>query len=288
MSSARNADIKGKDASDSLNPSTSDPSSSGLSSSSSSSSNTSSLNGNGKGFDIGGALFGDSERINHDLRGTSGDLVDTGMSKIDIIEALTLKRKLRKVRVSNKKAIVIGVSAGGLAVMKTLIPALPKDFPLPIIIVQHVRESGGDYLARSLNENSELTVCCALDKTDIEVGHVYVAPADYHLLIERDCSFSLSSDDKVRYSRPSIDVLFESAADAYGDNLTAIILTGANSDGTKGAETIKKYGGLVIVQDPDTAEASMMPRSVVNAGIADEVFSIEGLIAYLLNLGVSA
>lgn len=183
------------------------------------------------------------------------------------------------------KAIVIGVSSGGLQALKHIVPAIPEGYVFPILIVQHVREDSSDFLAEHLDELSKLHVQCATDKEDIKPGRVYIAPSGYHLLVERDFTLSLSMDEKVSFSRPSVDVLFESAAQAYGAGLTAIVLTGANSDGTAGAKSVKRYGGTVLVQDPSTAEASMMPRSVLDANLEDLVLDLDGVVEYLISMG---
>ena len=143
----------------------------------------------------------------------------------------------------NYKAIVIGASAGGLQALQKILGPLPADFSLPILIVQHRLPTADDLLTFALNESCRLTVKEANEKDYIEPGRVYVAPANYHLLVERDRTLSLSADAKVCYSRPSIDVLFESAADVYLSQLIGIILTGATHDGTAGLKKIKQNGG---------------------------------------------
>jgi two-component system, chemotaxis family, protein-glutamate methylesterase/glutaminase len=182
------------------------------------------------------------------------------------------------------KAIVIGVSSGGLNAMKTLLPALPADFPLPVIIVQHIGPRSDGTWIGLLNNMCALRVKEADEKEKIERGNVYVAPPNYHLLVEKDETFSLTVDEKVNFARPSIDVLFESAAVAYKDRLIGIILTGANSDGTAGMKKIKENGGLTIVQDPDTAESSFMPASVITSITVDYVLAMENIINLVLNI----
>ena len=182
------------------------------------------------------------------------------------------------------KAIVLGVSAGGMDALKAIIPKLPKTLNFPIFIVQHIRKDSGDFLAEFLNKISEVTVQYVMDKEVITSGHVYIAPAGYHLLVERDYTLSLSMDEKVNFARPSIDVLFDSAALVYRDGLTAVVLTGANSDGTNGARMVKKYGGVVVVQDPATAEAPVMPQSVIDEGLADSVLALDDVASFLVSL----
>jgi two-component system chemotaxis response regulator CheB len=166
---------------------------------------------------------------------------------------------------------VVGVSAGGLEALHLLIPSLPSDFPCPVLIVQHRASDSDDYLARSLNQSSAVTVKEAEEKERVREGVVYLAPADYHLLIERDGTLSLSVAPAVNFSRPSIDVLFESAAMAWADRLIGIVLTGANHDGAHGLEIIRRRGGTVIVQDPEDAEHDTMPRAALEAVAADHV-----------------
>lgn len=182
------------------------------------------------------------------------------------------------------EAIVIGVSSGGLSALKILLPALPADFGLPIIIVQHVGAHSENYWIELLNGMSKLNIKEADEKELIEKGNVYIAPANYHLLVEKDRTLSLSTEQKVNYARPSIDVLFESAAEAYKDKLIGIVLTGSNHDGTKGIKKIKEHGGLAIVQDPDTAESSFMPTSAIAAILPDHILSIEKIIYLLIGL----
>jgi two-component system chemotaxis response regulator CheB len=134
-----------------------------------------------------------------------------------------------------------------------------------------------------LRRRTNLKVVDAEDKQWIKPGHVYLAPANYHLLVERG-AFSLSVDDAVSYSRPSIDVLFESAADAYGASVAAVVLTGANSDGARGVKAIKKRGGFVVVQDPKTAEAPSMPTAAIAAARVDQILPLERIGPFLLEL----
>lgn len=185
------------------------------------------------------------------------------------------------------QAIVIGVSSGGLNVLKKLLPALPADFCLPIIIVQHVGAHSENYWIDVLNTMTKLNVKEADEKEIISKGNVYIAPANYHLLVEKDHTLSLSNEQKVNFARPSIDVLFESAAEAYKDKLIGIILTGSNSDGTNGLKKIKEHGGLAIVQDPHSAESPFMPSSAIAAVSPDFIFSIEKIINLLTELNNS-
>lgn len=182
------------------------------------------------------------------------------------------------------KAIVIGVSSGGLNVLKILLPALPADFCLPIIIVQHVGAHSENYWIDLLDGMCKLTIKEADEKEIITKGNVYISPANYHLLVEKDHTLSLSTEQKINFARPSIDVLFESAAEAYKDKLIGIILTGSNNDGAKGIKKIQEYGGLTIVQDPNTAESQYMPTSAISAISPDYILSIEKMINLLIEL----
>lgn len=182
------------------------------------------------------------------------------------------------------EAVVIGVSSGGLNALKILLPALPADFGLPVIIVQHVGVHSENYWIGILNSMCKLQVKEADEKEIIEKGNVYIAPANYHLLVEKDHTLSLSVEQKVNFARPSIDVLFESAAEAYKEKLIGIILTGSNNDGTKGIKKIKDKGGIAIVQDPATAESPYMPSSAIAAGSTDYILSVEKIIHLLIEL----
>lgn len=162
------------------------------------------------------------------------------------------------------KLVVIGTSLGGLSALKVLLSGLPADFPVPIAIVQHRHKDSNDLMTLFLQNHALLPLKEVEDKDDIRPSFVYVAPPDYHLLIDKD-SFSLSTDPPVSYARPSIDVLFESAADAYAQQVIGIILTGANQDGAKGLARIKARGGLTIVQEPKTAESPIMPEAALSA-----------------------
>ncbi|MBF0509567.1 MAG: chemotaxis protein CheB [Deltaproteobacteria bacterium] len=182
------------------------------------------------------------------------------------------------------QAVVIGVSAGGMEALSDLLPPLPDEFSWPIIIVQHMHPTQGDYLAELLCRRCAVKAKEADDKEKIQPGWIYLAPPNYHLLIERDQTFSLSVDEKVNFARPSIDVLFESAVDAYGSGLIGIILTGANHDGAYGLHLIKQCGGLTIVQDPAHAAHPVMPRSALDMTKVDHVLPIPGITRLLIEL----
>ncbi|MCP4348967.1 MAG: chemotaxis protein CheB [Desulfobacterales bacterium] len=175
------------------------------------------------------------------------------------------------------KAVVIGTSAGGLTALTGLLPVLSADFPLPVIIVLHLhKEQRMGFMIGRYNKQCALTVKTADEKEIIQPGYIYFAPPDYHLLVEQDQTFSLSVDEKVNYSRPSIDVLFESAADVYCPALIGVILTGASNDGAKGLKAIKQNGGMAIIQNPYDAELSYMPRAAMKAvRNADYILSLK-------------
>lgn len=182
------------------------------------------------------------------------------------------------------EVVVIGASAGGIRAVTAVLSVLPEDFALPIIVVQHVHPHSGGYISHILGAKCALIVKQADEKEPVLGGTVYIAPPNYHLMLETDRSFSLSVAAPVNYSRPAIDVLFESTIDAYYDKIVCIVLTGANNDGSQGAAKIHRAGGYVIVQDPLTAEADSMPRATLAATIVDKVLPLEQIGVYLLQL----
>jgi two-component system chemotaxis response regulator CheB len=179
---------------------------------------------------------------------------------------------------------VIGASWGGMDALGRLMQALEPTNTLAIAVAQHRSPDADDTLARYLGKRTALPVVEADDKTPIEAGHVYLAPPDYHLFVERG-NFALSTEGAVRFSRPSIDALFETAADAYGDELVAVVLTGANDDGCRGVLAVKEAGGLTIAQDPATAERPEMPEGAIGSGAVDLVLPIEGIAEELNRAG---
>lgn len=181
-------------------------------------------------------------------------------------------------------AIVIGTSAGGVEALTRLFKGLRPGFSIPILIVQHISPSSDSYLTQHLNRLTTVTVREALDKTPIEKFNAYLAPPNYHLLVEEDKTLALTVDEKVSYARPSIDVLFETAARAYARNLLAIVLTGANADGAAGARTVKEMGGFLIVQDPATAHISTMPEAAIQQAGADFITDLDGIVEILNHL----
>jgi two-component system chemotaxis response regulator CheB len=184
----------------------------------------------------------------------------------------------------NPEAVVIGASAGALEALSTILPFLPVDYSLPVVIVVHVPPDRKSVLVDLFQAKCSVNVREAEDKGPISGGTVYFAAPDYHLLVETDKSLSLSDDEPVLYSRPSIDVLFESAADAYGPRLIAVVLTGANQDGAKGLKAVAEAGGMAIIQSPEGAYASAMPEAAIAECPEAQVLSLKEIAAYLRNL----
>jgi two-component system chemotaxis response regulator CheB len=179
--------------------------------------------------------------------------------------------------------VVVGTSWGGLHALRELVGRLPAGFSLPTILVQHRHRESNHLLSTLLQERTSLRVAEVEDKAPIETGMLFVAPADYHLLIDRGF-FTLSTDPPVRYSRPSIDVTFSSAADAYAAATVGVVLTGANSDGSRGLRRIFDRGGLALVQDPLTAESPAMPSAAIRCVPDARVQPIAGIVATLAAL----
>ena len=182
------------------------------------------------------------------------------------------------------EAIVVGVSSGGMAALKYIFSALPAGFSLAIIVVQHVSARSDNQWIKLLNDISNLNIIEADEKENIEPWNVYIAPSNYHLLIEKDKTFSLTIDERINFARPSIDVLFETAAEAYKDKLIGIILTGSNHDGSRGIKRIKECGGLAIIQDPETAESAYMPTSAITAIQPDHILPLKDIVELLIKI----
>jgi two-component system, chemotaxis family, protein-glutamate methylesterase/glutaminase len=182
------------------------------------------------------------------------------------------------------RLVVIGGSAGGVAALGTLLPALPADFSLPVVVILHLPPSRTSLLADLFGRKCRLPVVEAYDKAPLEPGHIYFSPPDYHLMIERDFTFGLSVDGPVNFSRPSIDVLLESAAASLGGEVLAIILTGTNADGASGMKAVRDAGGIGWVQEPGSAHSPTMPRAALERGGADAILALDEMVQALCRL----
>ena len=181
-------------------------------------------------------------------------------------------------------AIVIGGSWGGMDALVKITKYIPKEFPLPLIVVLHrLKETESD-LINILKKNLKMNVGEITDKQNILPGHLYVAPQNYHVLMEKDRTISLCVSEPENFSRPSIDILFQSAARVFKEKLVSILLTGANEDGSKGIKTISESGGFTIIQDPDDAESPYMPKNALKLIHPDYVLSRKEITDFLLNL----
>jgi two-component system chemotaxis response regulator CheB len=179
--------------------------------------------------------------------------------------------------------VVIGTSWGGLSAVSAVVEGLPSTFALPLVVIQHRSPDAPGLLAELLQSRTRLSVTEVEDKQPIMPGHVFVAPPNYHLLIDRGV-FSLTTDAPVRYSRPSIDVTFSSAADEYGRRTIGVVLTGANEDGSLGLKRIADRGGYAIVQDPATAESPIMPEAALRAVQKARVLPLERMAGHLVTI----
>jgi two-component system chemotaxis response regulator CheB len=177
--------------------------------------------------------------------------------------------------------VVIGTSLGGLKALSVVLGGLPRDFPMPVAIVQHRTKEPDSALTDLLQRRTSLPVGDVEDKMPVQAGRVYLAPPDYHLLVGRD-QFALSIEAPVSHARPSVDVLFDSAASSFGRGVVAVVLTGANGDGANGAVAVKLRGGRVIVQDPKDAESPVMPAVALSKGVADVVLSLCDIAAQIV------
>jgi two-component system chemotaxis response regulator CheB len=184
--------------------------------------------------------------------------------------------------------VVVGASWGGLKALRTLLAGLPADLDAAVVVAQHRAPRSTDGLSRLLQQHGPLPVCEVEDKMAIAPGNVYLAPPDYHVLVERGKEgrghLSLSLDERVQFSRPSVDVLFESAARAYHERVAAVVLTGANEDGAAGLRAVKRGGGFTVVQDPANAESPTMPQAAIASGAADKVLPLSEIAAFLVEL----
>ncbi|WP_150305386.1 chemotaxis protein CheB [Pseudomonas saliphila] len=184
----------------------------------------------------------------------------------------------------SRGAVIIGASAGALEALSVLLPPLPATFPLPIFVVVHVPSDQPSVLADIFDPKCKLHAIEAEDKEPIVPGVIYFAPPDYHMLLEDKQTIALSNEEAVLFSRPSIDVTLESAADVWGEQLIGIILTGANQDGARGLQAISAAGGMAIVQSPVGAYASAMPEAAIAACPQAQVMSLNDISTYLSSI----
>lgn len=176
-----------------------------------------------------------------------------------------------------KRLVVIGASTGGLDALRVVLSSLPPDLPATIIVCQHIDRSARLQYEMLFPELQGYGIEEVEDKQPIETGVIYFAPPGYHLYVESSDYFGLSLDAPVNWSRPSIDVLFESAAKVHGRDVIGVILTGANADGAQGIREIKRLGGLTIAQNPQTAAADVMPRTAIETGCVDQVLELKAI-----------
>ena len=181
----------------------------------------------------------------------------------------------------NRKVVIIGGSAGSLNALMTILPELPKVITFALVIVLHRKNSDDLTLEDLLKMKSRIPFKSIEDKTLFESGFLYVAPSNYHLLFEKDQTLALDTSEKVNYSRPSIDVSFESASEVYADNLVGILLSGSNSDGTQGLKAIQNAGGIIVVQDPEVAEMPFMPKNAILNLTPDYILKNEAILNFL-------
>ena len=185
---------------------------------------------------------------------------------------------------SQVMAVAIGGSAGGFVALRTILTALPAELPFPLLVVLHQLPGRTSLLPGLIATISKLHVSECLDKEQVVASTIYVAPPDYHLLVERGGSIALSMDEPEHFSRPSIDVLFETAAAAYRDRLVGVLLSGASEDGARGLEEIHRAGGRAIVQDPQSAEVARMPAAAIARCRPDAILPPQGIGEYLAAL----
>ncbi len=180
-----------------------------------------------------------------------------------------------------KTVVVIGGSTGSIDVLLQLLPALPNPLTFAMVVVIHRKNTSDSALVNLLAVRTHVPVQEVEDKDVLTPGTIYLAPADYHLLLEKDGTFTLDYSEKVHYSRPSIDVTFESVADVYGSGVTGILLSGANADGTAGLQAISQAGGTTIVQHPDTAQVAYMPQQAIQNVQIDYILTAPEMIQFL-------
>lgn len=223
-----------------------------------------------------------SERIYRRVHGVKGDLRAFQPAHRKTPQAPNATGQKKSWHHRLRGVLAIGCSQGGLRALQALLPALPADFPLPVLITQHIAPSSGSAMAEVLQQNCRLAIHEAKAGERIRPGRVYLAPADYHLLLNEDMTLSLSSEERDNYARPSINQMFESVAEICASQSIAVLLTGANADGARGLTRIKAAGGHVIVQDPQDAEAPAMPRAALQAGQPDRILPLADIPAAVI------
>ncbi|HEX2969870.1 MAG TPA: chemotaxis protein CheB [Bacteroidales bacterium] len=187
----------------------------------------------------------------------------------------------KRILTGKTEAVAIGTSAGGIEALTFLLPHIPAGCMKVFFVVQHISPESDSSFVRIMNDKCRIKVREACNTEDISPGTIYFAPPDYHLLVEKDFTLSISMDEKINYSRPSIDVLFESAAEAFMNNLTGILLTGVNRDGSRGMKRIKELGGRTIVQSPDDAAFSEMPSSAMRLITPDNIMTLNEIADFI-------
>lgn len=184
------------------------------------------------------------------------------------------------------RVLIIGGSAGSLEILMKVFPKLPLITTFSIVIVLHRKNTEDSLLEELFALKSVIPVKTVEDKVSLNPGYIYIAPSDYHLLFEKDQTLSLDGSEKINYSRPSIDVAFESAADVYKKELTAILLSGANADGAEGLKAVRREGGIVIVQNPETAVMPFMPNSAINTIKPNYIMDADEIVTYIKGIGL--
>lgn len=179
------------------------------------------------------------------------------------------------------KAIIIGGSAGSFQIVMRILELLRPDLPMPVFLCLHRLKQVRKGFEETLNYSASLPVSEPHDKEYIRPGKIYLAPSNYHMLIEKDLTIALSTEEPVHHSRPSIDIFFSSAADAYGTGLLALLLSGANQDGTQGVAAVKRNGGTVIIQDPEDCEISTMCESAIKLTQPDQILTVSKIIEFV-------
>jgi two-component system chemotaxis response regulator CheB len=186
--------------------------------------------------------------------------------------------------ISDCKVVIMGGSAGSLHALMQILPELPKIYSFAIVLVLHRRNTDEETLEELIRLKSTVDVNLVEDKVPLLPGFIYVAPSNYHLLFEKNDTLSLDTSEKVNYSRPSIDVSFESAAEVYKNQLVGILLSGSNADGTQGLNSIKSFGGTIVVQDPESAEMPFMPNNAIKNCNPDYIFNNQGIVKFIASI----